>query len=92
MTRLVLRRAAPVLGVVLLAGMDVTAAVARPRPIHPEIPPPPPVPSGPDRWDQLRCMLNGAGIVLKVTAVAPAAVLWRRMHSAARRSVPAWGR
>ena len=93
MTQLVRRRTTSVLaaalGAVLFVGTGVSAAVAGPRPIEPEFPPSPPVPPGPDRWEQLRWMLDGAGILLAITAVALAVVLWRRAHAAARRSVPA---
>jgi hypothetical protein len=64
-----------------------TPAAAGPRPVEPRFAPPSstPIPTDPSVETELRWMLNGAGVVLLLGALALAAVLWRRSHSTARR-------
>jgi hypothetical protein len=68
-----------------------TAAFAGPKPEQPGFAPPAPtttvVPADPSFETELRWMLNGAGVVFAVAAIALVAVLWHRSHTASRRLV-----
>jgi hypothetical protein len=89
MSRQVERVTSAALTTVLVAMVGASAARAGPTPVEPQFPPPPSAPptvGDPGLAVELRWMLDGAGIVLALAAVALAVVLWRRSQSGAPRT------
>lgn len=89
MSRTIRNTAEIVTTTLLLLCAGVPVAFAGPQPIDPNFPPPPATPAAPDvsLWTEVRWMLNGAGVLLALAAVALVAVLWHRSHAATHRLV-----
>jgi hypothetical protein len=90
MTRVLRHALQSALTSLVLICASATAAAAGPEPLQPEpqIAPPtstPIAPPAPSFETELRWMLNGAGVVLILAALALVAVLWHRSRTAARR-------